>query len=200
MVIKIGSMRLSPFVFGDSMWEEVYPLERTKGPFGLKKMINHLSSLITHHLSLKNTLISYNFVWVEYLSGHFNSNTRLYVTHWVPQKSICRSGVQNGYKPTRVVSLSLLFTPFPQQNMSPTSEIQNETQISNLCAQKPSIINRSELWLENTPVPLSIWTWLKVLVGKYHSSVSRSHLRSSALQTLTPPVVFLPLISPPPLR
>ena len=41
---------------------------------------------------------------------------------------------------------------------------QNETQISNLSAQKASIVNRSEIWLENTPISLSIWTWLKVLV------------------------------------
>ena len=114
-------------------------------------------SLITHHSSLKNTPISYNsawwVVWVEYLSGFFNSNTHLYVTHWVPQKSIANQVYRTVTKPTRVLSLSLSFSrPF-----------HNKT-----------------LFFPNFKNPYT--TAASPLF--YH--------RSSALQTLTPPLIFRP--------
>ena len=103
--------------------------------------ITYHSSLNFRHFSFKNILIFYNFVWwvvwVEYLSGFFNSNTHIYVTHWVPQKSIANQVYRTVTKPTRVVSLSLPSSrPFHNKTLSPTSETQNETQVSkHVCAK-----------------------------------------------------------------
>ena len=126
--------------------------------FFFSLLITHHSIFVTHHSSLKNILISYNsawwLVWVEYLSGFFNSNTPLYVTHWVPQKSIANQVYRTVTKPTRVVSLSLPSSrPFHNKTLSPTSETQNETQISKPVCTKAQH-HKSE------------WT----LVGKYLSS------------------------------
>ena len=88
------------------------------GPVWFIFFITHQSSLNFRHFLFKNTPIFYNFVWwvvwVEYLSGFFNSSTHLYITHWVPQKSIANQVYRTVTKPTRVVS------PSPPHSLSTT--------------------------------------------------------------------------------
>ena len=106
-------------------------------------------SLTTHYSKISQFLITPFgglFGW-NISSQIFKSNTHLYVTHWVPD-------VQNGHKPTRIVSLSL--------SLSSSRPFHNKT----LCPQ----LQHS---LTSTASPLS-------------------HHRSSALQTLTPPLIFCP--------
>ena len=126
-------------------------------------LLTQFSSLITDHSKISQfliTLLGGLFGWN--ISVGFSIQTLTFMSLIGSHKNQLQIRCTERSPSLPALSLSLSLSPLhalsTTKHYPQLQKPKMKHKYQNLSAQKPSIINRSELWLENTSVPFSIWT------------------------------------------